>query len=155
MDLLRGVHPTDRLAHGRFGLDEHQRDAVDQQHQVGATLRRAGAEGVLGSDDVLVAVEIGEVNQVDGDVLVALAEGHGAVPAQPGGELLVGLDQAVAAHAEDECAQLVQQLVGAVGLGGDGGVEADERGAHLLFDQHVVGTAVEVGGWDKVPACPA
>ncbi len=102
VDLLRGIHPTDGLAHRRLGLDQHQGDAVDQQDQVGAAFSGPGTEGVLGGDDVLVAVEIVEVDQADGDMLVAFAKGHGAVTAQPGGELLVGLDQTVAAHGEHD-----------------------------------------------------
>ena len=54
VDLERPVEPALARAHGRLGLDHDQRDAVDEQHQVGALLGGAGAEGVLGGDDVLV-----------------------------------------------------------------------------------------------------
>ena len=56
-------------------------------------------------------------------------------PGEPGGELLVGLDEAVAAHAHDDRPQLVEDLVGTVGLRRDLGVQADQRLAQLVLDQ--------------------
>ncbi len=58
VDLLGAVEPTDGLADGGFGFDDDERQAVDEQHQVGAALGGAGAEGVLGGDDVLVLVQV-------------------------------------------------------------------------------------------------
>ncbi len=152
VDLFGAVEPTDGLADGGFGFDDDERQAVDEQDQVGAALGRAGAEGVLGGDDVLVLIQVLVIDQVDGDVLVVLAKGHGALAAQPGGEFFVGADQAVGAHGEHDGAQFVEHFVGAGGLGGDLGVEADERIAQIVFDEHVVDAAGQRQGGDVMPA---
>ena len=99
--------------------------------------------------------EVVEVDERDGDVLVVGAKGHGALAAQPGGELLVGPDQAVAAHGQHDGAQLVDHLVGAVGLGGDARVEADQGVADILLDEDIVGLAGQGDGGNEMPArCP-
>ena len=49
-----------------------QREAVDQQHQVGTALGGAGAVDELLGDDVLVLLEVVEVDQPDRDVLVVV-----------------------------------------------------------------------------------
>ncbi len=85
-------------------------------------------------------------------MLVVLAKGHGALAAQPGGEFFVGADQAVGAHGEHDGAQFVEHFVGALGLGGDLGVEADERIAQVVFDEHVVDAAGQRQGGDVMPA---
>ncbi len=102
--------------------------------------------------DVLVLVEVLEVDEPDGDVLVVGAKGHGLLVAQPAGELFVGADEAVAAHGQHDGAQLVDHLVGAVGLGGDGRVEADEGVADILLDEDILGLAGQGDGGDEVPA---
>ena len=88
-------------------------------------------------DDVLVLLEVVEVDELDGDVLAVLAEGHRLLAGEPGGELLVGLDQAVAADAHDDRPQPVEHIVGAIGLGGDLGVQADERLAEMVLDERL------------------
>ena len=155
VDLERAVHPTDGVAHRRLGLDQHQGKAVDQQHHIGAAFGGPGAEGVLGGEDILVVVQILEVDELDRDVLVVGAKGHGLLVAQPAGEEFVGVDEALAAHGQHDGAQLVDHLVGAVGLGGDGWVEADERFAYVLFDEDILRLAGQGDGRDEMPACAA
>ncbi len=152
VDLERAVEPAHRVAHGRLGLDEDERQAVDEQHEVRASLGGPGAEGELARDDVLVVLEVLEVDEANGDVLVVRPEGHRAVAAQPRGQLLVGLEEAVGAHREHDGAQLVEHLVGAVGNGGDLGVEPDERVADPVLDEDLVRLARDVRGREVVPA---
>ena len=56
------------------------------------------------------------------------------------------------AHGQDDRAQLVEHLVGAVGLRGDLGVEADERLAQMVLDEHLVRLARKVLRREEVPA---
>ena len=95
MDLERAVEPALAGRTGVLASITHQRDAVDQQHQVDALLRLAGADGELLGDDELVLLDVVEVDQADRDVLAILAERHRPLAPQPGGELLVGPHQAV------------------------------------------------------------
>ena len=44
----------------------------------------------------MVVVEIGVVNELDGDVLMIAAKGHGLLIARPGGEQFIGADEALA-----------------------------------------------------------
>ena len=85
--------------------------------KVGPLLGLAGAEGVLLGDDVLVLLEVVEVDELDGDVLAVLAEGHRLLAGEPSSKLLVGLDQAVASDAHDDRPQPVEHVVGAIGVG--------------------------------------
>ena len=62
MDLDRRVEPALAAADGRLRLDDHEREAVYQQDEIGPLLARAGAVGELGGDDVLIALEVLEVN---------------------------------------------------------------------------------------------
>ena len=103
-------------------------------------------------DDVLVALEVVEVDQADGDVLAVLAERHRPLAREPGGELLVRLDEAVAADAHDDGAEPVEDIVGAVGLGGDLRVQADQRLAQVILDEDFVRLAGEVLRREEVPA---
>ena len=73
-------------------------------------------------------------------------------PREPGGELLVGLDEPVGADAHDDRAQLVEDVVGAVGLGGDLGVQPDQRLAQVVLDEDLVRLAREVLPREEVPA---
>jgi hypothetical protein len=125
--LHRAIHPADALLDRRLGLDQHQRQTVDQQHQIGPALGGACAVDELLGDDVLVLLRVIQVDQPHRHMLVVGAEGHGALAAHPGGHLLVGADQAIRAHRQHDGAQLVEHLVGPVGLGGDLGVQADQR----------------------------
>jgi len=81
VELFGAVDPTDGVADGGFGFEQGKRDAVDVEDEVGAAFGCARAEGDLGGGDVLVVVEFGETEQVDGDVLVVFAKGHGAFAA--------------------------------------------------------------------------
>ncbi len=152
VDLERPVEPALTRADRRLRLDHDERDAVDEQHEVGALLGRAGAEGELRRDDVLVLLEVGEVDQADGDVLAVLAERHRPLAGEPGGELLVRLDEAVGADAHHDRAELVEDVVGAVGLGGDLRVQPDQRLAKVILDQDLVRLAREVLPREEVPA---
>ena len=150
--LERAVHPTDRVAHRRLGLDEHQREAVDQQDEIGAALGRPGAEDVLRGDDILVLAGVLEIDQPHRDMFVVGAKGHGTLPAQPRRKLLVGADQPVAAHAQYDGAQLVEHLVGALRLRGNVRVETDERLAHERFDKDILRLAGQGRGRRVMPA---
>ena len=152
MHLERPVEPALARTNRRLRLDHDQRDAVDEQHEVGALLGRPGAEGELRRDDVLVLLEVGEVDQADRDVLAVLAERHRPLAREPGGELLVRLDEAVAADAHHDRAELVEHIVGAVGLGRDLRVQPDQRLAKVILDQDFVRLAREVLRREEVPA---
>lgn len=146
------IKPTLTRADRRLRLDHNQRDAVDQQHEVGALLGGARPDGVLGGRHVVVLFEITEVDQAHRDVLAVLSEGHRTLTGEPVRELLVGLDEAVTAHAHQDGPELVKHVVGAVGLGGDFGVQPDQRLAQVVFDQHLVRLARQVLGSEVVPA---
>ena len=81
-----------------------------------------------------------------------VAEGHRPLAREPGGELLVGLDEAVAAHAHEDGAELVEHVVGAVGLGGDLRVQPDQRLAQVILDEDLVRLAREILRREEVPA---
>ena len=108
--------------------------------------------GVLRRDDVLVPLEVGEVDQVDRDVLAVRAERHRPLAGEPGGELLVRLDEPVAADAHQDRAKLVEDVVGAVGLGRDLRVQPDQRLAQVILDQDFVRLARKVLRGEEVPA---
>ena len=153
MHLERAVHPTDRRAHRRFGLDQHQRKAIDQQNQIGAALGWPGPEGILRGGDILVIRQIVKIEQTDGDMLMIRAKGHGAFAAQPGGQFLIGPHQPVTAHRQHNGAQLVDHLVGPFRLFSDGGIEADQGVAHIGFDQHLLRLPGQDSRRHKMPAC--
>lgn len=152
VDLLGPIHPTDGVANGGFGFEHRQWQPVDIQHQVGAALGGSGAERDLGGGDVLVVIQVFKVNQADGDVLVVLAKGHGAVAAQPSGEFFVGADESITAHGCQDGAQFVEYFVGAFGAGGDFRVEPDERLHQPGFEQYLVDLARQVERRDVMPA---
>ena len=81
VELFGAVDPTDGVADGGFGFEQGERDAVDVEDEVGAAFGCARAECDLGGGDVLVVIEFGKTEQVDGDVLVVFAKGHGAFAA--------------------------------------------------------------------------
>jgi hypothetical protein len=152
MHLQGPIHPAHRRAGRRLGLDQHQGQAVHQQHQVSAALHAAGAEGELLGDHVLVLLQVVVVDQPHRHMGVVLAEGHGPLAAQPGGHFLIGADQTVGAHRQHDGAQLVEHLVGPVRLGGDLRIEADQRFLQPGLHQHVLGLAGDVGAGDALPA---
>ena len=124
VDLQCPVEPTLAGAGRGLRFDQDDRDAVDEHHQIGPLDDGSGLEGVLLGDDVLVLLlEVVEVDELDGDVLTILAEGHRLLAGEPVGERLVGLHESVAADAHDDRPQLVDHIVGAIGVGGDGGVQ--------------------------------
>jgi hypothetical protein len=73
--LHRAIHPADALLDRRLGLDQHQRQTVDQQHQIGAALGGACAVGELLGDDVLVLRQVVQVDQPHRHMLVVGPKG--------------------------------------------------------------------------------
>jgi len=106
----------------------------------------------LPGDDVLVLIQVVEVDQAYLDVFVVHTERHRTLTPQPGSHFLVGTDQAIGANRKDDRAQLVEHLVGTVGLGSDFWVEADQRFTYPLLDQHFLRLTGNVGGSNAVPA---
>lgn len=80
MHLNGSVEPALAGPHRRLGLDQDQRNAVDQQHQIGALFRLARPDGELLGDDEAVLLDLVEVDQADGDVFAIRAEGHQRSP---------------------------------------------------------------------------
>ena len=103
-------------------------------------------------DDVLVLLQIVIVNQPHRHVLVVLAEGHGALAAQPCRHFLVGANKTVGAHRENDGAQLVEHLVGQFWIGRDFRVEADQRLAYPFLNQDFLCLSRNVGAGDTAPA---
>ena len=152
VDLNRRVEPALARPDGRLRLDHDERNAVDQQHEISALLAGTSAARELRGDDVLVAFEVVEVHEPDGDVLAALAERHRPLADEPSGELLVRLDEAVAPDAHEDGAQPVQHIVRAVGLSGDLRVEPNQRLAQVILDQDFMRLASKVLRREEVPA---
>ena len=151
MNLRRAIDPRNGRAHGRFAFADDERQAVDEQDEIGPT-RLAGPIGVLRGDDEVIAPDRVEVDQPHGGVLIVRAEGHGALAAQPRGEFFVGAHEAVAGDREQNGAQAIQHFVGAIGLLRDFGIERDQRLAHLRFHQHVAFGARKLFAGDVLPA---
>ena len=137
VDVAGPVHPGHRWAHRRLGLADHQRDAVDQHNDVEAAAAFLDRIDPLVGDHVIVVAEILEVDQPYRRMFAALAEGHGLLAPQPFCEQLVGPHQAFALHRQRDGPQAVEHLVGAVRLGLDFRVQADEGVAHHRLHQHV------------------
>jgi len=96
--LHRAVDPADALLDRGLGLDQHEWETVDQQHQIGPALSRSCSVNELLGDDVLVLLRIVQVEQPYRHMLVAGAEGHGAFATHPRGHFLIGTDKAIQAH---------------------------------------------------------
>ena len=152
MNLQGSVNPTDRLADRGFGLNEDQREAVDQQHQIGPALGSPGPEGVLGRDQVLVVGRVIVVDEFDGDVFVVGPKGHRLVVAQPLGKHLISFDQAIAAYSQDDGPQLIEHLIGPLRLGRNIRIEADEGLADVLLNKNILRLARQMIGRKIVPA---
>ena len=152
MHLQGTIEPTHGLANRSFGFDHHQGQAIHQQHQISATLGRAGADHELIGDDVLIVLEVLEINQTDRHMLMVGPERHRALAAQPGRHLLIGLDQPIAAHCEHDGAQFVENLIGTIWIGGDLGIEVDQGVADPGLDQDFVGETGDAGRREVVPA---
>ena len=150
--LHRAIDPADALLDWRLGLDQHQRQPVDQQHQIGAALGGACAVDELLGDDVLVLRQIIQVDQPHRHMLVVGAEGHRALTAHPGGHFLVGADQAIRSHRQHDGAQLVEHLVGAVGLSGNLRVKPNQRLSQPGLDQHFLDLARHLSRGGVAPA---
>ena len=127
VNLECSVKPALTGADGCFGLDDDERNTIDQQYQIGAFLGGPSTESVLYSDHILILRQISKVDQADGDVLSVLAEGHRSLTIEPSSELLVGLDEAIATHAHDNGAKFVKNIVRTIGLGSDLWVKPDQR----------------------------
>ncbi len=152
--MLGPVEPAYRVAGGRFQFADDERNPVDEQHEVEADLNPRGLEGQLLRDEVSVVVQVVEVDEAHGHMLVILAEGHTFVAAQPLGEGFVGAHQPIAVHREQNGVEPVQHLVGVVGPGGDVGIEAQQGVGEFVHEQHVPDGAVEFFGWLEKPVEP-
>ena len=85
-------------------------------------------------------------------MLIVVTEGHRALTTHPRGHFLVGADQAIRAHREHDGAQFVEHFVGAVGLSGDFGVQADQRLTQPGFNQHFLNLARHLSRGGVAPA---
>ncbi len=83
---------------------------------------------------------------------VVLAEGHRALPDEPGAELLVRANETVRSDREENRPQPVEDLVGPLGLGSDLRVQADEGVAKCALHQHGVEFPIEIPAWNEMPA---
>jgi hypothetical protein len=72
----------------------------------------------------------------------------------PGGELLVRLDEAVAPHAHQDGAELVEDVVGPIRLGRNFRVQPDQRLTQVILDQDFVRLAREILRTEVVPPRP-
>ena len=130
----------------------HQGEAVDKQHDVGA-FGLAVADAELVDQLELVVGDMLEVDETDRHVGVVLAEGHSLVALEPFGELLVGAHEAGAVDRQQDGTQLEDDLVGAFGLCGNLGIEADEGVFHLRFHHHLGNLAWQLRGGKVFPLC--
>ena len=119
VDLEGAVEPRHGAARGRLGLADDQRQAVDHEHHVEAFLHRAHLKSPLVGDGEPVVGRLHGIHQAHRHMLAVVAKGHRLLAAQPGHEILVGAHQAVGLHREDAGTQVVDDLVGTVGLRGD------------------------------------
>src|SRR5205807_9489979 len=71
---------------------------------------------------------------------------------QPGHEVLVGPNEPVGLYGEKTGAQVVNHLVGTVGLGGNLGVEAKERLAQPWLYHHLMALAWKLRSRHVLPA---
>src|SRR5690606_18439761 len=147
-----GVEPALARADWCLGLDDDQRDAVDQQDEVRTLLRGSRTDGVLRADDVLVPFEVLEVDEADGNVLAVSAEGHRAVAAQPGRELLIRPDEPVGPDAHQDGAQPVQHVVCPLWLRPDLRIQPNQSFAELAFDEDLLWQTAEILWREEVPA---
>ena len=150
-DLRRAVEPALARPYRRLRLDDDQRKAVHQQHEIRAALVRTRSDGVLGADDILVSLDILEVDEPDGHVLAVRAERHRPLSGEPGRELLVRLDEPVRPHAHQDGPQPVEHVVGPIRLRRDLRVEADQRLPHVVLDEDLVRLPRQVLRAEVVP----
>ena len=71
--------------------------------------------------------------------------------AEPLDHAAVRFDEAVVRDRQDRGPKLRQDLIDALGLGGDGRVQAPQRGDHLRLDHHGVGRSIEAAARHEVP----
>ena len=126
VDLESSIKPGHGAAGGCLGLAYHQRQAVDHKDHIEALLHRPGLVGPLVGHGEPVVGRVEGVHQTHGHMLAARAEGHGLFSPQPGHEILIGPHQTVGLDGEKDGAQIVDDLVCAVRLGGDFGIETDK-----------------------------
>lgn len=152
VDLRCPVEPALTRPHRRLRLDDDQRQAVHQQHEIRAALVRTRSDGVLHADDILVSLDVLMVDEPHGDVLAVRAERHRPLSGEPRCELLVRLDQPVRPHAHQKGAQPVQHVVGPIRLRRDLRVEAEQRFAHVVLDEDLVCLSRKVLRPEVVPS---
>ena len=102
----------------------------------GEELLRHGVELLAEYQDKLAAQDT--YGGGDSDMFATLTKGHGALAAQPGGELFVGADQPIRAHRQHDGTQFVEDFIGALRLGLDGWIQTNECFAQVLFNEDIV-----------------
>ena len=150
VNLVGAIEPTHGGADGRLGLADDDGNAVDEQDDV-RDLGFQRLDGILVGDDEAVVVEGVEINQAHRHVAIVLAEGHGLVAAEPGVEFLVGPDEAGLVGGDETGAELVDDLVGEGGIGGDLGIDPDQGLAQFALQQDLVGRPVQGFGGTILP----
>ena len=138
VNLGSSVHPAHRRSHGRLGLTQNQREPVDESNDVEA-LCRACSKGDLIRHHKRVLTQVVEVDQPDINVLIVGTKRHCALAADPGHELLVGPDQAIAGDAEDDPTETVDDFISSDGISSNLRIEADECFSNGGLDHHVRG----------------
>ena len=89
---------------------------------------------------------------MDRGVLTIRSERHRAIPAHPRHELLVRPHKTVASDAEDDTAELVDHLIGSVGLARDLRVQAKQGSTDRGLKHCVAGGTCETWAMDIRPA---
>jgi len=130
MNVAGAVHPGHRRAHRRFGLTDHQRNAVYQQDNVEAPAAFLDRIHPLVGDHVIVVAQVLEVDQPHRSMFAAIAERHRLIAPQPFGEHFVGPHQPFALHRQRDRPQTIKHFIAAVGLGLDFRIQAEEGIAH-------------------------
>ena len=85
-------------------------------------------------------------------MLAVGAERHRLLAAQPSREVLVGPDQAIRLHREQNGPEGINDLVGEAGLVGNFGIKPDEGQPQPRFHHHIAGLPGNVIGRNVFPS---
>lgn len=151
MDVVGAVEPGLLSADGRLCFAHHERQAVDEQHQVVAAVLVSRCEGHLGRDHEVVRRGIVEVDQPHRHVILGVEELQRLAPAQPGGHLLVGGDEPVVDDRQQRGSEAGQHLLDAFGPLRDHWVQPDEGGGDVLLEEDAIELAGQVVRGDEPP----
>ncbi len=116
VDLAGPIHPGHCRAHRRLRLADHEREAVDYQHNIEPLLDLPSRVCPLISDDQLVVGRRFIVDKAHGHVLPVWPEGHGLLISQPFRHRLVGPNQSIGLHGQRQRAQAIDDLIGPLGF---------------------------------------